>query len=70
MENQVVIKNMDDYRTLEDIVKQRLGAKEVVVLGVLENGDFCTFVPNGLLDNDLVYLIQLLNDRRTARLQG
>lgn len=61
--------NMDDYRLLEDIIKQRLGATHVVVSAVLEDGTFSSFVPGELPDIDFVYIIQTLKDRRNERLR-
>lgn len=61
--------SLDDYRNLEDVIKNRLGAKQVVVCATLESGDFLTFIPSDLMDIDLVYMIQNLKDRRNERLQ-
>jgi hypothetical protein len=63
------IVNLDDYRKIEDILKLRLGAKSVIFCAELENGDIATYVPHELLDITLVYMIQTIKDRRTARLQ-
>lgn len=60
--------DINDYKNLEDIVKQRLNAKAVVICATLDDGSFITFVPD-MPDIDLVYTIQTLNDRRNARLQ-
>ena len=66
MESENVV-NLDDYRALEDVIMQRLGADSVIVCAVYNNGQIGTFVPVEMDDLLLVYVIQTLKDRRTAR---
>jgi len=61
--------DIDDYRAIEDIAKIRLRAKNVIFVGELEDGNFISFIPDEVLDIDLVYMIQTLKDRRSMRLQ-
>lgn len=58
--------SMDDYKYLEDIVRERLGVKEVIIIGIDE--DFQTsYVGLDISDIDLVYAIQYLKDLRARR---
>lgn len=61
--------SLDDYRRLEDIVKRELQCEHVVFLGVSKDGLYPSYIPHEMLDIDLVYLIQILVDRRIARLE-
>lgn len=58
---------LDDYRRVEDIVKQRLGATHILFSAELPTGEILTYIPHELLDVTLVYMIQTLKDRRAAR---
>jgi hypothetical protein len=60
---------LDEYRKLEDIVKVRLGAVNVVFSAELKCGDILTFIPDELTDINLVYMIQTLKDRRANRVE-
>lgn len=59
---------LDNYRKLEDIIKERLKVEEVVVLGDCGDGNFLSFVPNSISDLSLVYMIQTLKDIRQRRM--
>lgn len=60
---------LDSYRSIEEIVKQRLGATHVVFGAVLPDGQFMTFIPTEIYDMELVYLIKTFEDRRSQRLE-
>lgn len=60
--------SLDDYRELHDVVKNRLGAEHVVIGAILKDGNFLSYIPQEIMDIELVYLIQTLNDRRRERL--
>ena len=67
MESNVAV--LDDYRAVEEVVKLRLGAVNVVFCAELPEGEILTYIPHELLDINLVYMIQTLKDRRRLRLE-
>ena len=58
---------LDEYRRVEDLIKLRLGAINVVISAELRDGQILTYIPTNLLDINLVYMIQNLKDRREGR---
>lgn len=67
MRTEAEIINLDDYRLVEDIVKQRLGAVNLIFSAEMPNGEILTYIPHQLSDINLVYMIQTFTDRRTGR---
>jgi len=61
--NGEVIK-FDDFRSLHDIVKQRIGTDKVIFGTVMEDGNFATYVSDEIDYKDLVLLIDCLIDRK------
>lgn len=59
--------SMDDYRAIEDVVKRKLGARNIIFSAEMESGEILTYLPHDLLDITLVYMIQTFKDRRDAR---
>lgn len=62
--------NMSDYKTLEDLVRERLDAKTIVIAGVLSDDTSRVYIDPDMTDIDLVYLIQTLQDLRARRLNA
>ena len=56
--------DIEQGRSLENLIKERLGCKEIIFAGILENGNFISYYSGGISDVDFVYLIQILKDRR------
>jgi len=69
MSNDNNVVNLDDHRAIEDVVKQRIGARHVVFAALHEDGTLHTYIPENVSDIWLCYMIQTLQDRRNARLQ-
>ena len=63
------VKNIDDYRSIEDYIKLRTGAKSVVIGLVFDEGNLSTYIPD-MADIDLVYAIQTLKDRRKQLMES
>lgn len=57
------IKNLDDYRSLEKTILDRLECDKIAVVGLTDN-TVVTFVSSEANDIELTYMIQSLKDRR------
>lgn len=55
---------LDDFRPIEKILKDRLEAKHIIICTVRLDGMMSTYIEEDISDIDLVYLIQTLKDRR------
>ena len=64
----MTVEEMDNFRSLEDIIKQRLNGTSVILGVVNKDGNFITYIDPEIDDLNLVYLIKCLEDRRVMRL--
>lgn len=60
---------LDNYRSVEDIVKRRLDSDYVVICYITKDGLFGTFIPSTITDIDLTYMIDCLIERKRTRLE-
>ena len=58
------VTDINDYKEVEDIVKDRLSVKNVIITGINKEGQFFTYIDPEITDIDLTYVIQILKDRR------
>lgn len=58
---------LDKIQRLETIFKREFGATSFILAFYDGSGLLHTYIPDEIIDIDLVYLIQTLADRRQAR---
>ena len=63
------VRDIEDYQKLDTIIKHRLGISRFILAGVMKDEDgvhdkVMTYIPEGLEDCEMVYLLQVLKDIR------
>lgn len=56
--------SLDEFKKIENVLKEKLKAKHIVICAVRDDGLMSTYIEEDITDIDLVYMIQILQDRR------